>query len=174
MSNPTTSSTPAARRPWPIAALYTAVVVALALGVIAVVAATRSSDAASQPTQPQDAVVGAWLVHAPDAPFTQHVFLFHADHTMQQANPDSGDTNTSDSDGGGTWRRDGNVIRGKFVEVTAERPSGKFATRGEIKFDVTVTGNKFTGNAGADFFDEAGQHLRGPLSTSLNGERITL
>lgn len=173
MPYPPTTSAPAARRPWLTIALSAAVSVALVLALFAVFLAARSSDS-GQPAQQPDAVVGAWLVHAPDAPFTQHVFLFHADHTMQQANPDAGDTNTSDSDGGGTWRRDGNSIRGKFVEITAERLSGQFATRGEIQFDVTVTGDTFTGNAGADFFDEAGQHLRGPLPTSLNGERVTL
>jgi hypothetical protein len=35
-------------------------------------------------------VVGAWLVHDPNAPFPYHMYVFNADGTMQQANPDAG------------------------------------------------------------------------------------
>lgn len=48
-----------------------------------------------------DPVVGTWLVEQPAAPFPLHLYVFNADHTMQQANPDAGNARTSDSDGKG-------------------------------------------------------------------------
>ncbi len=51
-------------------------------------------------------IVGTWFVKASDAPFPYHMFVFNADGTMQQANPDAGDANTSDSDGKGIWKND--------------------------------------------------------------------
>jgi hypothetical protein len=42
-------------------------------------------------------IVGTWIVKAPEAPFPYHMFVFHADGTMQQSNPDAGDRNSSDS-----------------------------------------------------------------------------
>src|SRR5664279_2139362 len=63
-------------------------------------------------------IVGAWFVKIPEAPFQHHMFVFNSDGTMQQANPDAGDPNTSDSTGMGVWVPDGDRIKGKFVEVT--------------------------------------------------------
>ncbi|HEX2241988.1 MAG TPA: hypothetical protein VHK27_01780, partial [Gammaproteobacteria bacterium] len=51
----------------------------------------------------KDPIVGAWFVEAPDAPFAYHMFLFSADGTMHQANPDAGNSVTSDGDGKGIW-----------------------------------------------------------------------
>ncbi len=48
-------------------------------------------------------VVGVWFVTFPDPPFKYHMVTFHQDGTMEQANPDAGDANTSDSDGMGVW-----------------------------------------------------------------------
>jgi hypothetical protein len=122
----------------------------------------------------KDAVVGAWFVTAPDAPFSYHMFTFYADGTMGQANPDAGDQNTSDSDGAGIWKRKGDTIQGKFVEATADRKTGAFATRGEISFQFMVHGDQFKGTADANFFDLQGKHLRGPLPTPLTGQRVKL
>src|SRR6476620_2081850 len=83
-------------------------------------------------------VVGVWFVTFPDAPFKYHMCTFHADGTMEQANPDAGDAHTSDSDGMGVWVREGSKIRGKFVEVTADRTTRQFASRGEISFTLDV------------------------------------
>ena len=58
---------------------------------------------------------------APQAPFQYHMFVFHSDGTMEQANLDAEDPHTSDSNGMGVWVLDGDRIRGKFVEVTADR-----------------------------------------------------
>jgi hypothetical protein len=33
------------------------------------------------------AIVGAWLVKIPDAPFPLHMFVFHSDGTVVQSNP---------------------------------------------------------------------------------------
>ena len=46
-----------------------------------------------------DPVVGTWLVEQPAVPFPLHLYVFNADYTMQQANPDAGNPRTSDSDG---------------------------------------------------------------------------
>ncbi|HSX16994.1 MAG TPA: hypothetical protein VLH86_02735 [Patescibacteria group bacterium] len=119
-------------------------------------------------------IVGAWFVKAPDAPFQYHMFVFNADGTMQQANPDAGDANTSDSDGKGIWVKDGNKIKGKFVEVTADRTTHAFVNRGEISFEIKVDNNHLTGTAAARFYDENNTLVRGPLPTPLEGTRVTL
>ena len=58
------------------------------------------------------------------------MFTFHADGTMLQSNPDAGDPRTSDSIGLGVWVAEGGKVRGKFVEVTADRTARNFASRG--------------------------------------------
>jgi hypothetical protein len=147
-----------------------AVPAAAALLSIAGLAATASADDAAK----VDGIVGTWVVKAADAPFQYHMFVFNADGTMQQANPDAGDENTSDSDGKGIWiRKDGKVI-GKFVEITADRTSHKFVSRGEISYEINVDGDKLTGNASAKFYDENGKLQHGPFPTPLDGNRVTL
>lgn len=121
-----------------------------------------------------DAIVGTWLVKASDAPFAYHMFVFNADGTMQQANPDAGDEGTSDSDGKGVWmRKDGKVI-GKFVEITADRTTHKFVNIGEISYEIDVAGDSLTGTASAKFYDENQTLKRGPFPTPLAGKRVTL
>jgi hypothetical protein len=117
-------------------------------------------------------VVGAWLVRCPEAPFPYHMFVFHADGIMQQANPDAGDPNTSDSNGMGAWLMDGDMVKGKFVEITADRTTHKFVSRGEISFAIKVSGDIFRGTASASFYDHKGARIRGPLSASLEGQRV--
>ncbi len=89
-------------------------------------------------TSNHNSIVGTWFVKASDAPFQYHMFVFNADGTMQQANPDAGDANTSDSDGKGIWKNDRNKVKGKFVEITADRVTHNFVSRGEILFEITV------------------------------------
>jgi hypothetical protein len=117
-------------------------------------------------------IVGTWFVKTPEAPFHYHMFVFNSDGTMQQANPDAGDPDTSDSNGMGVWVPDGDRIRGKFVEVTADRTTRQFVSRGEISFLIRVNGNVFTGTASAVFYDAKGLRIRGPLSATLEGERV--
>lgn len=136
--------------------------------ILALVAPLRAQDA------PRDPIIGTWLVKAPDAPFTHHMFVFNADGTMQQANPDAGNPDNSDSDGKGIWQREGDQIIGKFVEVTADRKTAKFVSWGEISFVINVVDNGFTGTATANFYDEHDQLLRGPFPTPLVGRRIVL
>src|SRR5579859_1774343 len=113
-------------------------------------------------------VVGTWIVNTPEAPFPYHMFVFHPDGTMQQSNPDAGDPNTSDSNGFGVWVTEDDAIKGKFVEVTADRSTRQFSSRGEISFLIKVTGDAFTGKAIAIFYDINGQRLRGPLQATLD------
>ncbi len=117
-------------------------------------------------------IVGTWIVKAPEAPFPYHMFVFHADGTMQQSNPDAGDPNSSDSNGLGAWVKDDHEIKGKFVEVTADRTSRHFASRGEISFVVKVNGNTLTGTASAIFYDAEGRRLRGPITATMEGQRV--
>jgi hypothetical protein len=121
---------------------------------------------------PLPAVVGAWIVKIPDAPFPLHMFVFHSDGTVEQSNPDAGDPNTSDSNLIGAWRADGDGYRGKTVEITADRTSRQFAARGEISFALKVSGDTFGGTASATFFDASGHQVRGPIEVRMQGERV--
>jgi hypothetical protein len=122
----------------------------------------------------QHPIRGVWYVEIVGAPFKHHVFSFHSDGTMQQANPDAGDPVTSDSIGLGEWIAEGNRIQGKFVEITANRKTHKFVSRGEISFVLHVQGDTFSGSAEARFYDQAGILKKGPLPATLSGSRITL
>ena len=117
-------------------------------------------------------IVGSWFVKIPEAPFQYHMLVFNSDGTLQQANPDAGDPNTSDSNGMGVWVPEGDRIRGKFVEVTADRMTRQFVARGEISFSITVSNNAFRGTASASFYDAGGKRLRGPLAARLEGQRV--
>ncbi|MBB6489292.1 hypothetical protein [Rhizobium lusitanum] len=148
---------------------------ALAIPAIATLVLAAVPIALASATEPKrDDIVGTWVVVAPDAPFTHHMFVFNADGTMQQANPDAGNPDNSDSDGKGIWIRKHDKILGKFVEVTADRKTAKFVSRGEVSYEVEVSGNTLKGTASAKFFGPDEQLLRGPLSTPLEGKRVTL
>jgi len=111
-------------------------------------------------------------VKAPGAPFPYHMFTFHSDGTMLQSNPDVGDPGTSDSNGMGAWIQVADGIKGKFVEVTADRVTRQFVTRGEISFLVQVKGDALSGTGTAVFYDLQKRQVRGPLSTTLEGRRV--
>jgi hypothetical protein len=100
------------------------------------------------------------------------MFIFHSDGTMLQSNPDAGDPNTSDINGAGVWTRVAGGIKGKFVEVTADRTTRRFVSRGEISFMVRVNGDALSGTASAVFYDEEGRQMRGPLTATLEGRRV--
>ena len=53
-------------------------------------------------------------------------------------NPDAGNANTGDSNGMAVWVTEGARIKGKFVEVTADRATHQFVSRGEISFLIRV------------------------------------
>jgi hypothetical protein len=138
--------------------------------VLGVVALCLSSTACLQNKPPL--IVGAWFVKIPEAPFHHHMFVFHSDGTMQQSNPDAGDPNTSDSNGMGVWAPDGDRIKGKFVEITADRTTHQFVSRGEISFLIKVNGNAFSGAASAIFYDADRRQLRSPIAATLTGQRV--
>jgi hypothetical protein len=132
--------------------------------------------AACQPSAPgahtPHPVVGTWLVTIPEAPFPLHMFAFHADGTVQQSNPDAGDPNSSDSSAMGVWVADHDKVRGKIVEVTADRGTHQFLSRGEIAFSLKVEGNALRGSAVAVFYDGNGEKVRGPVTATLKGQRV--
>jgi len=92
-------------------------------------------------------VVGAWYVYDSAAPFHQHMYVFNAGGTMQQANPDAGDSRTSDSDGKGIWVVGGSGVKGMWVEITANRVTHQFVGRGEYSYEIAVDKDSFTGKA---------------------------
>lgn len=119
-------------------------------------------------------IVGSWLVHDPNAPFPYHLYVFNADGTMQQANPDAGDPHASDSDGKGIWITDGDHIKGKWVEVTADRTTHAFTGRLEITYDYVVSADTFSGTESVRVFDASGGALPAPATpAALEGKRVT-
>jgi len=117
-------------------------------------------------------IVGTWLVTIPEAPFPLHMLAFHPDGTVQQSNPDAGDPNSSDSSAMGEWLTDHDRVKGKLVEVTADRTTHRFMSRGEISFSIKVNGNALSGTATAVFYDAAGVKVRGPVAATLQGQRV--
>ena len=120
-----------------------------------------------------DPVVGTWLVEQPAAPFPLHLYVFNADHTMQQANPDAGDPRTSDSDGKGAWRRQGERVTGKWVEIMADRATHKLTGRGEFSYEITVAGDHLTGTGTFYGYDPAGNIVVGPIAAPFTGSRVS-
>jgi hypothetical protein len=106
------------------------------LAAIGVLALCLASCHEAPKGQVSSGIVGAWVVKIPDAPFPMHMFVFHSDGTVEQSNPDAGDPNASDSNLMGAWRAVGDEYRGKLVEITADRTTRQFATRGEISFEL--------------------------------------
>jgi hypothetical protein len=72
----------------------------------------------------------------------------------------------------GAWATDGDRIKGRFVEIAADRTTRQFVSRGEISFLIQVNGNAFSGTASAIFYDAEGRPLRAPLAATLEGQRV--
>jgi hypothetical protein len=142
------------------------------LGLVALCFSSAGCHHAASGRSDSSPIVGTWLVKAPQAPFPLHMFVFHSDGTVQQSNPDAGDPKTSDSNAMGIWLPDGGAIKGKLVEITADRTTRQFVSRGEISFWLKVSGNAFSGTATAVFYDTDGRLVRGPLSATLEGQRV--
>lgn len=102
------------------------------------------------------------------------MYVFNGDGTLHQANPDAGDPNSSDSDGKGIWFIDGDRIKGKWVEVTADRATHKFTGRAEIAFDIKVNHDMFAGTDTARRYDINGILIDGPTPPGkFEGKRVT-
>ncbi len=144
-------------------------------GVRRLLALTCALAAGSASAHPSaiDPVVGTWLVQQPAAPFPLHLYVFNADHTMQQANPDAGDPRTSDSDGKGAWRRNGGKVSGKWVEIMADRLTHKLVGRGEFTYVVDVTRDHLTGTGMFLGYDVDGKVIAGPFDAPFTGTRVT-
>lgn len=130
---------------------------------------------APSPIGSHSSIVGAWLVSDPNAPFPLHMYVFNADGTMQQANPDAGDSHASDSDGKGIWIADGDRVKGKWVEVIADRASHRSTGRLEVTIHFTVRGDRFTGTETIASYDEHG-NLTGTSEgrAEMEGNRVQL
>jgi hypothetical protein len=143
-----------------------------ALLVLAAVGVSACSKSTVESVAPNP-IVGTWVVSDPGAPFPYHMYVFNADGTMQQANPDAGDPRASDSDGKGVWIVKDGEVRGKWVEIIADRSTHKYTGRAEISFKLKAVGDTFTGTDWASSFDTTGKRTDGPTPASpFEGTRV--
>ena len=85
------------------------------------------------------------------------------------------DPHGSDSDGKGVWVPEGGEIKGKWVEVIADRTTHKYAGRLEISFRIRVNGDTFVGTESVRAFDAAGNVAEAPPTPGqLEGKRVTI
>jgi hypothetical protein len=120
-------------------------------------------------------IVGTWLVHDPNAPFPYHLYVFNADGTMHQANPDAGNPRTSDSDGKGIWAVRNDHIESKWVELSADRATRQYAGRLEFTMQIRVSGDSLTATETVEVFDATGAPGVAPATPKpLSGSRVTL
>jgi ketosteroid isomerase-like protein len=118
------------------------------------------------------AIVGAWFVKIPAAPFPYHLFVFHTDGTVIQSNPDSGDPGHSDSNLMGAWSSAGGTITAKLVETSADRTTHQFVSRTELTMSLEVQGNTLHGTGTASAFGAAGKPDGTPRPFTFDGDRI--
>ncbi|MGH3533114.1 MAG: hypothetical protein ACRDR6_24985 [Pseudonocardiaceae bacterium] len=118
-------------------------------------------------------VLGVWEVWADGAPFDHHVMMFHADGTMVQSNPDSGNAESSDSAGMGDWRAEGDDVVGRFLETRADRTTHLALGRTVVRFTLRVVGNRFTGRAVATVHDRGGALVAESAPAVLRATRFT-
>ena len=104
-------------------------------------------------------IVGTWIVRIPEAPFPMHLYVFHADGTVQQSNPDAGDPNTSDSNLMGAWQKNGEGFKARTVEFTADRATHKLIGKGEIIMDLKVDHDHLQGAPDATFYAAGGEKV---------------
>ncbi len=70
---------------------------------------------------------------------------------------------------------DGGEIRGKWVEVIADRASHKYTGRLEISFRIRVSGDTFVGTESVRAYDAAGKATEAPATPGqLEGKRVTI
>lgn len=132
-------------------------------------------DRARVDTVPVHPIVGTWLVHDPNAPFPYHLYVFNADGTMHQANPDAGNPRTSDSDGKGIWAVRGDHIESKWVELSADRTTRQYAGRLELTMQIRVSGDSLSATETVEVLDATGAPGVAPATPKpLSGSRVTL
>lgn len=72
------------------------------------------------------------------------------------------------------WKKDGDRIKCKWMEIVADRTTHKFAGRTEIACEIQVNIDTFNGTETVSVFDLNGVLTEGPTSpTSLAGKRVT-
>lgn len=144
---------------------------ALMIAVLALQGCSASPRKAEEPHP----IVGTWLVKDPNAPFPYHLYVFNADHTLQQANPDAGDAHGSDSDGKGIWAAHHDVVEGKWMEVRADRATHAYTSRLEVSFRLKVNGDVLTGTERVRVFDASDVEGEAPPTPApIEGKRLTL
>lgn len=146
----------------------------LSLSIAGAICVASCDRAAMTPARPHP-IVGTWVVSDPNAPFPFHLYVFNADGTMHQANPDAGDPRTSDSDGKGAWVARGREVRGRWVELVADRTTHRYSGRLDVSMNIIVTGDSLTATEVVHLLDTTGAD--GPAIATpkvLTGTRITV
>ena len=70
---------------------------------------------------------------------------------------------------------DGDRIKGKWVEVMADRATHQFAGHLDFSYDIRVNGNAFTGTETVRSYDANETLAGGPTARApLEGKRVTL
>src|SRR5262249_51841670 len=122
--------------------------------------------------QSQGDITGVWRVTVAEAPFPYHMFTFHADGTMLQANPPAGNTTTSDTSGMGVWRQEGQTVRARFEEFRLYYTT-EVVTRGAVDFDLIVDGDTFTATSTFTIYDpQSAQPIGKPQHSPLKAVRV--
>lgn len=108
-------------------------------------------------------VVGAWQVDAIGAPYVPHQFVFTSDGTMFTTNPTDVQESataphggTNDSLGMGAWHHDGRAIVGTFYELNAFADNHQPTDTLEVRFRITVSGDRLSGDWLIVAFDARG------------------
>ena len=122
----------------------------------------------------QHPLVGVWRVKTKGAPFGYHMFVFHSDGTMQQANPAEGNKDTSDTPGLGVWGERGGQLKARFEEYRVDYKTGAI-TRGVIDCVLELSGSELKGRCSFNIYNpDNGTLVQGPYSATLRGERVML
>jgi hypothetical protein len=119
-------------------------------------------------------IVGAWYVDTVGAPFAPHGISFHADGIIDLTNPDAAEATNSSSAGMGEWVATKNGIKGSFFEVNADKTTNQFTTLLVVRFEVRVSGDRFSGPATAEYYDGNRTLVNGPFPATLKGQRFTV
>jgi hypothetical protein len=138
---------------------------------LVLLAATLNFSGCSRSVTPP-AIVGTWLLEMPTAPYPYHLFTFHADSTVIQANPDAGDPRHSDSNLMGAWTSAGDGFTAKLVETAADRTTHKFLSRTELVMSIAVQSNSLHGTGTASVFDATGKLDGTAHPFTFEGNRI--
>jgi len=132
----------------------------LALAAVLVTAPVATINALSASPAAADSVairytspaIGAWVGDVHGAQYEPHLYLFHADGTMEGTNPQrvqerADGTGVNDSVAFGVWHMERGRVVGKFLELNANQVTHKPAPTLTVVFSLSVSRDRITGTA---------------------------